>query len=146
MTQTETSAAKGLRQIYSATPGTWHYVFRATGATVTATVELDMDMITVIDMDTVAEGTAERDDNFESSFRTDMAAALGINASRIEILSIQGGSVSVAVLPASDGTPLDESVMSYTFAASGVFIAGVTTAAPVRDVAAAIQDDQDGLR
>eukprot|EP01045_Picozoa_sp_COSAG04_P009344 COSAG04_NODE_538_length_12896_cov_41.168243_9_plen_1402_part_00 len=96
----------------------------------TAALELDTDI------GTIAEGTPERL-AFETSFRTDMAAALGgIDVTRIEILSIQGGSVIInfAVFPASDGTPIDESVVSTKFAASGVPIAGAATAAPISNL------------
>eukprot|EP01045_Picozoa_sp_COSAG04_P010101 COSAG04_NODE_609_length_12066_cov_55.131695_4_plen_1371_part_00 len=93
----------------------------------TASLELDMDIASI------PEGTPERA-SFESSFKIDTAAALGgIGPDRIRILSIQSGSIIVdfAVLPAADGTGLERAVITSSFAAGGVAIAGSTTTSAV---------------
>ena len=95
-----------------------------------AALELDVDIASI------EAGTDERDD-FESSFRTDMAAALGgISADRIQIISIEGGSVIVkfVVLPAANGRPIDVGLLVSTFSSSGVSIAGATTTSAVDEV------------
>ena len=101
-------------------------------AGVSATLALDMDI------NTIPGGSPERA-SFESSFRADVAAQLGgISADRIVILSIQviQGSVTVdfAVLPAGDGSALDPSVVTSTFAASGVSVAGSPTTSAVSNI------------
>ena len=98
-------------------------------AGVSATLALDMDI------NTIPVGSSERA-SFESSFRADVAARLGgISADRIVILGIQGSvTVDFVVLPATDGTALDESVVTSTFATTGVSVAGSATTSAVSNV------------
>ena len=98
-------------------------------AGVSATLALDMDI------SSIPGGSPERA-SFESSFRADVAAQLGgISADRIVILGIQGSvTVDFVVLPATDGTALDESVVTSTFATTGVSVAGSATTSAVSNV------------
>ena len=88
----------------------------------------------------IAEGTPERE-AFETSFRSDVAGHLGVDASRIVINSIQAGSVVVDfhVLPDEYGTPISASVVSSALIV-GVTVAGHTLAEGVADVVTAPVD------
>ena len=85
------------------------------------TVSLSLDM----DFASIAVGTPERID-FEDSFRADVAAALGINADRVLLLSIVDGSVVVtfAVNPSPAGVAIAAAELDYAFSATGLSIAG----------------------
>ena len=98
--------------------------------TVTATLTLATDFASIPE-DSVARTT------FETNFKADVAAAIGVTAGQIFITSISDGSVVVefAVTPAEDGTPADASAVSTAFASSGVSIAGSTTTLAVASVA-----------
>eukprot|EP01045_Picozoa_sp_COSAG04_P000429 COSAG04_NODE_10_length_43369_cov_4.059025_9_plen_618_part_00 len=82
----------------------------------------------------LATGTERTE--FENSFKADVAEELGIDAGRIEILTVAAGStvVDFLVLPATDGTPIETSALIDAFAAAGVTIAGSTTTGPVSNM------------
>jgi len=94
-----------------------------------------------IDISTIAPGSPARE-QFEQDFSNDVAARLGINASRIIINAISAGSVivdfSIRPDPVS-GQPIQTAVITQQFAEPGISIAGTTTATAITAASVATQ-------
>eukprot|EP01050_Picozoa_sp_SAG11_P003691 SAG11_NODE_215_length_12235_cov_11.843276_6_plen_295_part_00 len=71
-----------------------------------ATLQAELEL--AVDIESIPEGTAARL-VFEAAFRADVAAALGIEPTRVRVLGVEAGSVVVAfeVLPDPAGAPVD---------------------------------------
>ena len=93
----------------------------AVGVAVLASVTLDVDIASV------QEGSSARQ-QFERDFQRDMAGILGVDANRVQVLEIVGGSVQVEfeVLPAADGTSLPVVTLQDAFDNGPVEIAGAS--------------------
>lgn len=77
----------------------------------------------------LGEGTANRS-HFEARFKESVALTLGVNSTRVVIISVQPGSVIVrfAIVPDPvTGTSFPAAPLQAAFAAAGVTIAGLTT-------------------
>jgi hypothetical protein len=96
----------------------------AQGVSVQADVTLD------IDISSISPGTAARAE-FEASFAADMAALLGVQRSRIQIIGITGGSavVQFSVLPSTEGVSLPTNTLIDAFNEDPVELAGASAGA-----------------
>ena len=85
---------------------------------------LDAQVSLAIDMASLADPAARAE--FEQSFQRDTAILLGVDATRVAVSEIMGGSVIVLfkVLPAEDGTSFSTADLETAFAAGPVSLAG----------------------
>eukprot|EP01043_Picozoa_sp_COSAG02_P024849 COSAG02_NODE_1374_length_13005_cov_5.606152_12_plen_578_part_01 len=91
----------------------------------TAAVEAEV----TLDLDINNLGSASARADFDERFKTDMATLLNIDATRVQVSGIHGGSVVVAfiVLPAPDGSSLTPAQLEAAFNSGVVSLAGATT-------------------
>ena len=78
-----------------------------------------------LDIDSLTGPTARAE--FDLNFATDIATLLSIDAARVQVTSVSGGSVVVAftVIPAPDGTSLSPTVLQAAFSSGTVSLAAV---------------------
>jgi hypothetical protein len=83
-----------------------------------------------MDINTIQVGSAQRQ-TFVANFKTDVAARLNVNASRIQVDFIRAGSVTVGftVLPSDTGPKVAAGDITTAFSVAGVSVAGATTTA-----------------
>lgn len=108
---------------------------------VIATLTLDGDLETVAG----AEGSAERE-IFETAFKDDVAASIGVPTDRIAIVSITAASIEVVfeVLPTSSGESVEASVVRDAFSdVVALPTVGVSTTGPVDYRVETVHDDDD---